>query len=91
MILVNLPCLAILVVVVVVWREGVKEKKNSFSCFARQRRPQQTNALKTVPSFGKEQEVFYSLGVENKATDKDQGRCKLAFFVFVFCLGLLSF
>lgn len=30
----------------------VKERK-SFDCFARQRRPQQANVLKTLPSIGK--------------------------------------
>ena len=39
----------------------LKEKKNSFCCFARQKRPQQANVLKTVPSFGEElQGVLYS-------------------------------
>ena len=37
----------------------MKEKKNSFYCFARQRRPQQANALKTVPSIGKNCGEFY--------------------------------
>jgi len=33
----------------------VKEKKNGFYCFAKQSRPeQQSHALKTVASFGKE-------------------------------------
>ena len=33
---------------------------------------QQANALKTVHSIGRVQEVVYSLGVKNRATDKDQ-------------------
>ena len=37
----------------------MKEEKNSFYCFGRQRRPQQAKALKTVPSLGEElQEVL---------------------------------
>ena len=31
-----------------------KGENNSFYCFARQRRPQQANALNTVPSFREE-------------------------------------
>ena len=61
-----------------VWGEG---EKNSFCCFAIQGRPQQANALKTVSSFGRENSIWsYSLEVENRAADKDQGRGKLAFF-----------
>ena len=30
-----------------------KEEKNSFYCFARHGRPQQANALNTVPSIGR--------------------------------------
>ena len=55
-------------------------ERSSFYCFARQRRPQQASALKTVPSLGDSRKVFSSLGVENRATDMDQGGCKLAFF-----------
>ena len=36
------------------------EDKDSFYCVARQRRPQQANALKTVPFIGKNQGQFYS-------------------------------
>ena len=32
------------------------------------------------PPEGKNRPVSYSSGVENGATDKDQGGCKLAFF-----------
>ena len=35
----------------------VKEEKSSVYCFARERRSQQANALKTVPLFGREQKV----------------------------------
>ena len=32
------------------------------------------------PPLGENRKWFHSLGVENRATDKDQGRCKLVFF-----------
>ena len=52
---------------------GVKEKNNSFYCFARQRRPQQANAL-----FGERMGGGLTVGpVENKDTDKHQGRRSL--------------
>ena len=45
-----------------------------------QRKPQRANALR-LPSLGEISEWFYSFGgVENRATDKDQGRSKLALF-----------
>ena len=56
---------------------GEGEKETSY-CFARQKRPQQ--ALKTVPPLRENRRWFYSLGVENRATDKDQGRFKFAVF-----------
>ena len=58
----------------------VKEEKNSLYCFARQRRPQQANALKSVPPFEREWRWSSSLGGESGATDKDQGRGELALF-----------
>ena len=48
-------------------------------CFARQRRPQQANALKSVPLLGLGG-GFIVLGVENRAADKEQSRGKLGFF-----------
>ena len=56
----------------------MKEEKNSFYCFARQMGPQQANALHTMTPLGENRKWFYSLGVENRARDKDQGRGKLA-------------
>ena len=41
--------------------------------FARQRRPQQANALKTVPSIGKYCGEFYSKRGKNRILDKNQG------------------
>ena len=52
-------------------------------CFARQRGPRQAPALKMGSSFGRAQTWFYSLGVENGASDKDQGACKGFLFVFL--------
>ena len=49
-----------------------RKKKNSFYCFARQRRPPQANALKTIPPLEENRKWFYSWGVENSTTDKDQ-------------------
>ena len=45
---------------------GVKEEK--LYCFARQRGPQQGNALKTVPPLGEIGRWYYSLGVKSGAT-----------------------
>ena len=58
---------------------GGEEKGVVF--IALQRRPQQASDLETVPSLGENRKGFYSLGVENGATDKEQGKCKLAFFL----------
>ena len=52
---------------------GVKEKKMAL-LLSHQRGPQQANALKTVPALGKVGRWFYSLGVKNRAIDKDQRR-----------------
>ena len=38
-------------------------EQNSFYCFARQRRPQQANALKTAPPLGEKRRHFHSLGL----------------------------
>ena len=59
---------------------GVKEKKNSFYCFARQRRPQQANALKTVPSIGKNCREFFSKKEKNRFSYKNQDWGRHAFF-----------
>ena len=65
--------------------------KYNFYCFARQRRSQQANALKTVPSFKSKQEgVENGLGVENTGTGKDQGRCKFAVLLQSWCLVALA-
>ena len=56
---------------------GVKEKKIVL-LLCQAVRPEQANALKTVPPLGEIRRWFYSLGVRNKASDKDQGRGKLA-------------
>ena len=49
-------------------------EKNSFYRFARQRRPQQANALKTVPSLGEElQGVLSSKRRKNRVSGKNQG------------------
>ena len=37
-------------------------------------------ALKTVPSFGRQEEVTLKSASGNRATDKEEGRCKLVFF-----------
>ena len=50
----------------------VKEEKNSFYCFSRQSKPQQANALETVPLLGENRRLSYSLGVENRAANKNQ-------------------
>ena len=47
----------------------VKEK-DSFYCFARQRRLRQANALKTVPFIGKNCGEFYSKKEKNRFEDK---------------------
>ena len=54
-----------------------KGEKKSLYCFARQRRPQQANALKTVPPLGETRRWAYSFAGENMATDKDQGEASL--------------
>ena len=56
-------------------------EKSSFYCFSRQKRPQESSALKTVPSLGKNRKGSQSSGGEGSATDKKQGRCKLALFL----------
>ena len=43
-------------------------EKNHFYCFARQRRPQQANAFKTVPSIGKNCRDFYSKKEKNSGS-----------------------
>lgn len=64
-----------------------KREKDSFYCFARQRRPQQANALKTVPSIGKKYEDFYSKKEKNRFSDRNQDGDRHAFF---FLWGNLS-
>ena len=54
---------------------------DSFHYFARQRRPQQANVLKTVPPWKGLGGGFIVLRVENRAADKDHGRGKLALFL----------
>ena len=51
----------------------VKEEKSSPYCLARQRRPQQANALKTVPYIEKYCREFYSKKKKNRFLDKNQG------------------
>ena len=63
-----------------------EREKDSFYCFARQRRPQQAKALKTLPLLGEIRMWFYSLGVENRAADKEQGRGIVFLFLFLFLL-----
>ena len=46
---------------------GKRGKKNSFYCFARQRKPQQANGLKTMPSLGENRRQSYSLGSGKQA------------------------
>ena len=58
----------------------VKEKKIAY-CFARQKGPQQANALKTVPPWERLGGGFIVWGVENWASDKDQVRGKVALFL----------
>ena len=41
------------------------------------------NDLKTMPSLEENRKCFYSMEVENRATDKDKRRCKLVFFKVV--------
>ena len=55
-------------------------EKDNFYCFARQRRPQQAIALKTVSHLGETGGWFYSLGVKNRAMDKDPCRGEPALF-----------
>ena len=57
----------------------MKEKKTAL-CFARQREPWQATALKTVPPLGGRGRWVYSLGVQSRAIDKDQGGLELALF-----------
>ena len=64
-----------------VWGKG---EKDSFYCFARPREPQQANALKIVlppTPWEKLGGGFIVWGVQNQASDKDQGRVKLALFL----------
>ena len=46
-------------------------EKGSFYCFARQRGPRQANALKTLSPLEEDRRRSCSLGVENRAADKD--------------------
>ena len=50
-----------------------KRKKKKLYCFARQRRPQQANALKIVTSIGKNCGEFYSKKEKNRIPDKNLG------------------
>ena len=53
--------------------------------------PQQAKALKTVPPFEGIGRWFYSLGIENRATDEDRGRGKFALFSKLVFMGLVVF
>ena len=59
----------------------------SFYCFARQRRPQQAKALKTVPSLGKNYREIYNKKEKNRFSDKNPVWGKHPFF---FLWGNLS-
>ena len=50
-----------------------KGVKHSFCCFARQRRPQQANALKTLSSSGETCGEFESKKEKGSVPDKNQG------------------
>ena len=52
----------------------MKEKKIAFIA----------KALKTLPLLGEIRMWFYSLGVENRAADKEQGRGIVFLFLFLF-------
>ena len=47
-------------------------EKDSFNCFARQRRPQQANVLKAMPSIGKYCREFFSKKETNRFSDRHQ-------------------
>ena len=51
---------------------GGGEKKKHY-CFAKPRRPQQANALKTGPSIERYFREFYSKKEKNMFSDKNQG------------------
>jgi len=59
---------------------GKREKKKNLYCFARQRRPQQANALKTVPSTGRLGRGFIVSEWKIGPQIRVKGRGKLAFF-----------
>ena len=55
-------------------------EKDSFYCFAKQKRPQQTKALKTAPSIGQNCGEFYSQKEKNRFSDRNQERGEHTFF-----------
>ena len=57
-----------------------EEKKKLALLLCQAKESTEVNALKTVPSLGEIRKWFYSLEVENRAKDKDQGRYKNVFF-----------
>ena len=70
------------------WRQSFGwRRKNSFYCFAGQRRPQQANAFKSMSSTGKNFGEFYSKKEKNRISDKNHDWDKHAFF---FLCGNLS-
>ena len=57
------------------------EEVSSFYCFTGQRRPQQANLYpKDCALLGERIGGGLIWGMEKRATDRDQGRCKLSFF-----------
>ena len=58
----------------------VKEEKNSFIALPGKGNHGRLMPQRLCPPSGEIREWFYSLGGENRATDKDQGRDKFSFF-----------
>lgn len=62
---------------------GGEGKNNSFYCFARQKKSQQANALRIVPSLGEGRRWSYSFRVDKGPQIRIQGSYKLSFFFMV--------
>ena len=60
--------------------ELCKGERSGFYCFARQRRPQVVNALKTALLWERRGGGLMSFRVGNRATDKHQGKGQIAFY-----------
>ena len=63
------------------WRQSLEwRRKNSFYCFARQRRPQQASPLKTALLWGRIAGSFVVYKEKNRVSDKNQVWGKHSFF-----------